>query len=130
MGITADAVIPITVQAVDAFGNSVTGYTGTVTFSSTDAQATLPVAYTFTAADAGTRTFSVGLHTGTPHGGSWSVSVVDASTPTSLATLSNFEVVNGAATKFALNPPSNITAGTPFTLKVTVLDAWGNPVKN
>src|SRR5262249_34893988 len=49
---------------------------------------------------------------------------------TSLATVPGFEVVNGAAAKVVLNPPSNITAGVPFTLKVTVVDAWGNPVKN
>jgi hypothetical protein len=36
MLVTADAVIPITVRAVDAFGNTVTGYAGTAAFSSTD----------------------------------------------------------------------------------------------
>src|SRR5262249_11801590 len=48
MLVTADAVIPISVRAVDAFGNTVTGYAGTVVFSSTDPLATLPAAYTFT----------------------------------------------------------------------------------
>ncbi len=130
MLVTADAVIPVVVTAVDAFGNTVTGYTGKVHFTSTDARATLPVDYTFTAADAGTHTFSVGLHTATPNGGAWSVSVVDSSLPASLATIPGFEVVNGAAAKLSLAFPSNVTAGTPFSLKVTVLDAWGNPVKN
>ena len=37
--------------------------------------------------------------------------MVDASKPTSLASISNFEVVNGAAARVVLNPPSNITAG-------------------
>lgn len=130
MLVTADDVIPITVRAVDAFGNTVAGYTGKVSFSSTDTRATLPTQYTFTAGDAGVHTFNVGLHTATPQGGSWSVSVVDTSNPASLATLSNFEVVNGVASRVVLNPPSNITAGTAFTLKVSILDAWGNPVKN
>jgi uncharacterized membrane protein YgcG len=128
--VTADTVIPVTVTAVDAFGNTVRGYAGTATFSSTDAQATLPAAYAFTAADAGVHTFSVGLHTATPKGGSWSISVADASTPASLATIANIEVVNGVATKFVIAVPSNVTAGTPFTLKVSVLDAYGNEVKN
>ena len=49
--------------ARDAFGNLATGYTGTVSFASTDAQADLPGSYTFTAADAGTHTFSATLKT-------------------------------------------------------------------
>jgi hypothetical protein len=130
MLVSADAVIPITVRAVDAFGNTVTGYKGKVHFTSTDTQATLPVDYNFTAADAGTHAFNVGLHTATKSGATWSVSVVDTALATSLATVPGFEVVNGAVAKIVLNPPSNVTAGAPFTLKVTVVDAWGNPVKN
>src|SRR5581483_6630964 len=71
MLVTADAVIPVTVRALDAFGNTVTGYAGTVAFSSTDPLATLPAAYTFTAADAGVHNFNVGLHTSTKTGQSW-----------------------------------------------------------
>ena len=53
----------VTVTAYDAYGNVATGYTGTVTFTSSDGQAALPASYTFTAADAGTHTFSVTLET-------------------------------------------------------------------
>ena len=42
---------------MDVFGNVSTGYTGTVTFSSSYAKAGLPASYTFTAADAGVHTF-------------------------------------------------------------------------
>ena len=56
--------------------------------------------------------------------------MVDASNAATLATLTNFEVTNAAAAKFVLNAPTNVTAGTPFTVKVTVLDAYGNKVKN
>ena len=49
----------VTVTAYDAFGNMATGYTGTVHFASSDSRAALPRDYTFTAADAGTHTFSV-----------------------------------------------------------------------
>jgi hypothetical protein len=49
----------VTVTAYDAFGNVATGYTGTVRFASSDDEAGLPADYTFTAADAGTRTFQL-----------------------------------------------------------------------
>jgi uncharacterized membrane protein YgcG len=130
MLVTADAVVPITVRAVDAFGNTVTGYKGKAHFTSTDAKATLPTDYNFTTTDGGVHTFNVGLHTSTAFGQSWSVSVVDASLASSLATITGFEVTNGVATKFSVAVPSNITAGSPFSLKVVVLDAWGNTVKN
>jgi hypothetical protein len=52
----------VTVTAYDAFGNVATGYTGTITFSSSDDKAILPADFTFTAADAGTSTFSVTFH--------------------------------------------------------------------
>jgi hypothetical protein len=60
---TAGAAHPLTVTAQDAYGNTATGYRGTVAFSSTDAQAQLPAAYTFTSADAGSHTFSATLET-------------------------------------------------------------------
>jgi hypothetical protein len=47
-----------TVTAVDAYGNVTPGYTGTVTFSSDDDNASLPPNYTFTAADMGQHAFA------------------------------------------------------------------------
>src|SRR5262249_39556086 len=128
--VTAGQSIALTVRAVDAFGNTVTGYTGKVHITSTDAHALLPADYTFTAADAGVHTFPVALTTSTAKNAVWTFSVVDTSNAASLATLTSFEVTNAAAAKFALSVPTNITPGTPFTLKVSVLDAYGNEVKN
>ena len=51
----------ITVTAVDNYGNVATGYTGTVTFTSSDKQAVLPGDYTFSAADSGVHAFTVTL---------------------------------------------------------------------
>ena len=51
------------VTAYDPYGNVATGYTGTVKFTSSDPQASLPGNYTFTAADAGKHTFSATLKT-------------------------------------------------------------------
>jgi len=48
----------LTITIQDAYGNIVTGYTGTVHFTSTDNKATLPSNYTFTASDQGVHTFS------------------------------------------------------------------------
>ncbi len=50
---TAGVAASVTVTAKDAFGNTATGYTGTVHFTSSDGNATLPANYTFVGGDAG-----------------------------------------------------------------------------
>ena len=47
-----------TMTVLDAYGNVVTGYRGTLAFSSSDATASLPKNYTFTASDQGVHTFT------------------------------------------------------------------------
>jgi hypothetical protein len=61
--IAAGQAASISVEAFDPFGNLATGYTGTVHLSNSDAAATLPANYIFTAADQGLHTFSVTLRT-------------------------------------------------------------------
>ena len=56
--VQSGAAFSLTITVQDAYGNVVTGYTGTIRFSSTDSSATLPASYTFTAADKGVHTFS------------------------------------------------------------------------
>jgi hypothetical protein len=51
----------LVVTLQDAHGNTVTGYSGTVTFATDDPNGTVPADYTFTAADAGSHTFSDGV---------------------------------------------------------------------
>lgn len=51
----------VSVTAVDVNGNTVTDYTGTVRFSSTDSEAVLPDDYTFTADDLGEHQFSLSI---------------------------------------------------------------------
>jgi FG-GAP-like repeat len=130
MLVTAGDTIALTVKARDTFGNIIANYNGVVSFTSTDSQAGLPANYAFTAADGGVHAFAVALKTVTPNGVVWSFSVVDAANVASLSTMTNFEVTNAAAAVFVLNVPSKITAGTPFAFKVSVLDAYGNRVKN
>src|SRR5205085_679759 len=49
---------PITVTAMDAYGNTATGYTGTVGFTGGGTSPALPGNYSFLAGDNGTHTFS------------------------------------------------------------------------
>ena len=63
----------VVVSARDPYGNVANSYRGTVGFGSNDPAATLPSDYPFTAADAGTHSFSVTLKTA----GQRSVSVTD-----------------------------------------------------
>ncbi len=51
-----------TVTARDAYGNTDVNYAGTVHFTSSEYSAALPADYTFTPADAGTRTFSATMN--------------------------------------------------------------------
>jgi len=56
--VSAGASFSLTLTVEDVYGNVVTGYTGTVHFSSTDSKATLPKNYTFTTTDKGVHTFT------------------------------------------------------------------------
>jgi ELWxxDGT repeat protein len=57
-GVTHGVAFSLTVTVEDAYGNLISGYTGTIHFSSTDSTATLPADYTFTTADKGVHTFT------------------------------------------------------------------------
>ncbi len=62
--VSAGQSFSLTVTVEDAYGNVVTGYVGTLHFSSTDKRARLPQNYTFTASDRGAHTFTgLVLHT-------------------------------------------------------------------
>ena len=52
-----------TVTAYDPYGNVVTGYLGTVSFSSSDSTVGPPLIYTFVASDNGSHTFVITLNT-------------------------------------------------------------------
>jgi hypothetical protein len=121
---TAGVTGSFTVTLKDRYGNTASGYTGTVHFSSTDAKAVLPANYTFTAADAGIRTFSATLKTA----GTQSITAADTLSSALTATEGGITVNAAAASKFIITAPSNVTAGVPFSLTLTVEDAYGNVV--
>jgi hypothetical protein len=119
---TAGTAHTFTVTARDAYGNVVTGYTGTVNFMSSDAQAGLPAAYTFTAADAGTHTFTATLKTA----GSQSLTATDAATAAITGSQAGITVTPAAATHLQIIAPTSVKARTSFTITVVALDAYGN----
>ena len=121
---TAGNQLTAVVTALDTFGNTATGYTGVVHFSSSDAGASvvLPPNYTFASGDAGIHTFSSG------------VELVTAATQTVTATDAGNGSIKGSATvsvsaasaaHLKVTAP-NPTAGVAFTITVTAQDTFNN----
>src|SRR5207248_7638042 len=110
---------PAPVSALTASGGVDAGYTATVHFTSTDAQAGLPADYTFTAADAGTHTFTVTLKTA----GSRAVTATAGGVT---GTSGGVSVSPAAATHFSVGAPSGATAGVGFGVTLTAQDLYGN----
>ncbi|QRN99607.1 lamin tail domain-containing protein [Archangium violaceum] len=117
--------LSLEVSAIDAFGNAVTDYTGTLHFSSDDGADTLPADYTFTAADAGRHAFTNGIVL-RKAGGARKVTVADKANAALTASLS-LDVVAGAPAKLVFTAqPSDTTVRTAFGVAVVLLDAAGN----
>ncbi|GAA2607317.1 beta strand repeat-containing protein [Paractinoplanes durhamensis] len=119
---TAGTAVNVTVTAKDAGENTVTGYGGTLTWTSSDPSAVLPSSSTSLTNGVGVEpvTFSTA--------GSRTVTVTDGSSIT--GTSGGVTVEPGAVTHFAVSAPASATAGTPVTATVTALDAAGNTVTN
>jgi hypothetical protein len=117
---TAGTAQTFTITAMDAFGNRAR-YFGEVFFSSSDGQASLPSAYVFTLADAGSHTFTAALRTAGPQ----TVTVYDSSTGTPTGTQS-VTVTSAAASSFSVSGFPATTAGVAHSFTVTALDAFGN----
>jgi subtilase family serine protease len=125
---TAGTTLSITVTALDASNNTLTGYLGTVQLTSSDVGAVLPSNYTFTASDKGVHTFTVKLVTA----GSDTVTVADTATSSIVGTAS-VTVNPAAATHLAFGQqPASTTVGTVLSPAVTVklLDAYNNVATN
>jgi hypothetical protein len=123
---TAGSPFSITVTALDSTNNVLTGYTGTVHFTSSDGQATLPADYTFNAGDAGVHTFTNGVTLKTA--GSQSVAATDTSSSSITGSLS-VSVSPAAASRLVFGQqPTNTKVSSPITPAVTVrvTDAYGN----
>ncbi len=113
----------VTVTAKDAHGNTATGYTGTVHFTSSDPAATLPADYAFTATDAGIHVFSVRLKTA----GTRSVTAADTVTASITGSQSAIVVNPGSASHLIVSGLLSPTvAGVAHNVTVKALDAYGN----
>jgi uncharacterized repeat protein (TIGR03803 family) len=132
----ADTPDPVTVTALDANGNVVISYTGTVTLSSTDPQFGQPITYTFASTDQGSHTFYVYLNTA----GIQSLTVMESTQsgqtagggqvgPQDSGAVMGQGLVNimpDTAVSLVLNAPGTITAGSAEGITVTAVDAFGN----
>ncbi|MCA9517542.1 MAG: hypothetical protein KC635_21525, partial [Myxococcales bacterium] len=120
--IVAGEPLSVEVRVVDAFGNLVTDYAGTVALSSTDSGATLPGSYTFTEADGGVHVFTgVVLVSSGQHSVGAAGSGVTGSTAISVGSGSDLVLD-------VVGVPATTTAGVAFNVTVTVKDAFGNVV--
>jgi hypothetical protein len=97
---TAGVAGTVDVVIEDAYGNSVTGYTGTVHFTSSDRKASLPANYTFSTADPGYHFFSATLKTA----GTQSITATDTATPSD-------RLPAGRASRSVANPRQSRRAG-------------------
>jgi hypothetical protein len=130
--ITATVPGSFTVTLEDPYGNIASGYTGTVQFSTSDAQAILTgttralegFTYAFTSNDAGSHTFSATFATA----GTQSITATDTATPTLTGTDGGITVNPAPASQFVLTAPSSATAGVPFSVTVTAEDSFGHTV--
>ena len=114
-----NAHLSFSVKAIDAFGNTATGYAGTVHFSSTDSAATLPANSTLTG---GTGTFTATLRTT----GTQRITATDTATSSIAGTSGATSVQIGAGSHLVVSAPSSATSGTAFTFTVTAVDTGGN----
>ncbi len=120
----AGTVQTMTVCLRDAYGNAATGYRGTLHFGSTDVLAGLPADTTFTAADAGTKTFTVTLKSARGQ----IVTVGDTANAALAFSQTDIQVSAAAMVGFAFRAPSSATAGVAFTVTLSAVDAFGNVI--
>ena len=121
--VSAGSSVSVNVTAADAYGNRVTGYTGTVHFTSSDGLASLPANSVLSL---GTGTFNVALKTA----GSQTITATDTITA-SITGTSNAVTVStsaGSTTHFIVSTPTSVAAGVAFNANVTAVDQFGNRV--
>jgi plastocyanin len=128
--VIAGSPFSVTASALDNTQQVVTGYTGTVQFTSSDGAATLPANFTFTGPNQGTHTFTNGVTLKTF--GSQTVTVKDATlqingtAPISVIPADHLGIQISAAAQ--LPAGTEVISGTPFNITVSALDIAGNVV--
>ena len=122
---TAETSFAVVLTAKDAANNTTLGYTGTVHWTSSDALAVLPADYTFTAADAGTHTFTITLKTA----GTKSITATDTVT-SSITGSASINVAAASARHFLIRAPAKAKADKAFSITVVAKDSAGKTIKN
>src|SRR6266446_1273257 len=119
----------VTVEVRTSAGARATGYTGTIRFTSTDAQALLPVNYTFRPTAAGTdngiHTFTNGVTLKTV--GSHSVTATDTTNGSVVGSQSSIQVNPGSPSALVVSgipSPQGQNSAAPFTVEAR--DLYGN----
>jgi hypothetical protein len=121
--VTAGGTASVTVTAVDAAGNPVAGFHGTVDLDVQQAGSlTRILPYDFTPTEAGKHTFLVSSLT---HSGTGTLSIFAVAMPSVSVPIN---VVPAATAKFVFGVPASVAAGTPFAFSVTAEDTFGNVV--
>jgi hypothetical protein len=122
--VTTGQAVDVRVTARSDLDDIDQGYRGTIAFTSTDAGATLPPNYTFTAADAGRRTFTAGVAFATA--GTQRVTAAETARPSVTGQSGPVTVQAAAAVRFVVAPSaSTATSGTPVSVQVTAQRADG-----
>jgi hypothetical protein len=112
---TAGTSFNATVTAVDPYGNTVTGFNGTVSLKSTDGQSVSPATVTLSN---GTGTATVTLYKADSLQLFASNGVISG--------YSGVLTVSPAAMNVVVSAPSTVTAGVGFSVTITIKDAYGN----
>ena len=108
--------------AINANGSTNTGYRGTITWTSSDTKADLPIDYTFTPTDQGCTSPNITFMTA----GDQTLTATDTVNSNITGTAAH-TILGGDVTKLAFSGvPSAMIAG-PLGVTVNVFDAWDNP---
>jgi hypothetical protein len=116
----------VVVVALDASNHVVKDYTGTVSLASSDANATLPASYTFTASDNGIHVFDLTMGST----GSQTLSATDNSNNALTGSISITVNPTQVATHFEVLARHAAFSGSPEQVMVVALDASNNVVQN
>jgi hypothetical protein len=125
--VQAGSTFSLTVSALDANNNIVTGYRGTVHFATTDQQGFLPANYAFTASDNGVHTFPITLATA----GNQTITATDTANG-SISGRATITVTPAPAASFAVYTDASDpdVAGSLFDITVVAIDPFGNQDTN
>jgi hypothetical protein len=104
--VTSGVQFSFTVTALDHYGNTATGYRGTVQFASSDLKATLPADYMFVAADSGVHTFPATFSTQGPE----TLTVSDTVTLSLTSTVTLTLTPKGSAVSASASPSTSSLA--------------------